>query len=120
MGVCIMYCWNCGKFNADNKVSCSDCGASLSRPPKRSPYVAAALSFFSMGFLGQIYNGQVLKAFLLSFSLFIAIMALAFLHAAGIVQLEVALFGFVFTFLGFWLYGIYDAYITAKEQLRLV
>jgi TM2 domain-containing membrane protein YozV len=75
----------------------------------RSPGLAAVLSFFITG-LGQIYNGQILKGLIL---ILIQIIN-GFLTAI--------LIGYLFLFI-VWIYGLFDAYATAKrlnerEQMR--
>ena len=64
---------------------------------KKNPVMAAVASVFFAG-LGQIYNGQNLKGF---FILFGTIFGLALLILPGLV---------------IWLFGIYDAYVTAKRM----
>jgi len=63
---------------------------------KKNPALAAIASVFFAG-LGQIYNGQNLKGFLIFFG---TIFGVALLIVPGLV---------------IWLFGIYDAYVTAKK-----
>ncbi|MBP1928134.1 TM2 domain-containing membrane protein YozV [Methanolinea mesophila] len=64
---------------------------------KKSPAVAGVVAFFFAG-LGQIYNGQNFKGFLILAG---TIFGLALLIIPGVV---------------IWLFGIYDAYTTAKKM----
>ena len=64
---------------------------------KKNPVLAAVASVFFAG-LGQIYNGQNLKGFLIFFG---TIFGVALLILPGLV---------------IWLFGIYDAYVTAKRM----
>jgi len=66
---------------------------------RKSPGIAAVLSFLIIG-LGQIYNGQILKGLIM--------LAVAILCGITIV-------GLVVSFL-IWLYGVFDAYGTAKRM----
>jgi len=68
---------------------------------QKDPGIAAILSFFCKG-LGQIYNGQIAKGLLL--------MCIQVVN----VLLCFALIGLVM-FPLLWLYGIWDAYDTAKR-----
>ena len=67
----------------------------------KNPGIAAVLSAFFVGF-GQIYNGQIAKG--LVFMLF---------YLVSIVLIFVII-GFITTPI-LWIYGIYDAYNTAKR-----
>lgn len=64
---------------------------------KKSSILAAILSFFIPG-LGQLYNGQVIKGIVIFITFAVLIWA-----CIGIVP---------------WLYGIYDAYMTAEKINR--
>jgi TM2 domain-containing membrane protein YozV len=64
---------------------------------KKNPVLAAIASVFFAG-LGQIYNGQNLKGFLIFFG---TIFGVTLLVVPGVV---------------IWLFGIYDAYVTAKKM----
>ncbi|MGZ4908084.1 MAG: zinc-ribbon domain-containing protein [Halobacteriota archaeon] len=66
---------------------------------RKSPGIAAVLSFLIIG-LGQIYNGQILKGLLM--------LGVAILCGITIV-------GLVVSFI-IWLYGVFDAYGTAKRM----
>ncbi|MDY9924834.1 TM2 domain-containing protein [Methanosarcina sp.] len=69
--------------------------------PRKSPGIAAVLSFFIPG-LGQIYNGQIMKGII-------------FIILASIFGfLTVVLIGYILYPL-FWIYNLYDAYNTARE-----
>jgi len=64
---------------------------------KKNPVMAAVVSVFFAG-LGQIYNGQNLKGFLIFFG---TLFGTALLVAPG---------------LAIWAFGIYDAFVTAKRM----
>ncbi|MGZ7206121.1 MAG: zinc-ribbon domain-containing protein [Halobacteriota archaeon] len=66
---------------------------------RKSPGIAAVLSFLVIG-LGQIYNGQILKGLLM--------LGVAILCGITIV-------GLIVSFI-IWLYGVFDAYGTAKRM----
>ncbi len=66
---------------------------------RKSPGIAAVLSFLVIG-LGQIYNGQILKGLIM---LTVAILC------------GITIVGLVVSFC-IWLYGIFDAYGTAKRM----
>lgn len=66
---------------------------------RKSPGIAAVLSFLIVG-LGQIYNGQILKGLIM--------LAVAILCGITIV-------GLIVSFI-IWLYGVIDAYGTAKRM----
>jgi len=72
----------------------------MTLPPK-NPGLAAVASFFFAG-LGQIYNGEITKGFLL--------MAIQVVN----VVLMIFLIGFVL-YPAVWIYGIWDAYKTAEK-----
>jgi len=69
--------------------------------PQKNPGLAAVASFFFAG-LGQIYNGEITKGFLL--------MAIQVVN----VVLMIFLIGFVL-YPAVWIYGIWDAYKTAEK-----
>jgi len=69
--------------------------------PQKNPGLAAVASFFFAG-LGQIYNGEITKGFLL--------MAIQVVN----VLLMIVLIGFVLYPI-VWVYGIWDAYKTAEK-----
>lgn len=107
------FCQNCGASMSSLANVCSQCGAvggiSKDYPIRRempqqqikNPGVAAVLSFFIVG-LGQIYNGEIGKGIGLLIFWGIAI-ALSFI-LIGIPLLIIIV-----------VYGIYDAYNTAKK-----
>ena len=66
----------------------------------KNPGIAAVLSFICTG-LGQVYNGQIGKG--------IALIGLQIFN----ILLMFVIIGFI-TFPITWLYGVYDAYITAQ------
>jgi TM2 domain-containing membrane protein YozV/ribosomal protein L40E len=117
------YCINCGAQIDARAEICPKCGVRVAPPPtapsmpqqpygytqpQQVPYVekkneglAAILSFLFIG-LGQIYNGQVGKGILML--------------VVGVVfaMLVFVLIG-IPLYLILWVYGIYDAYNTAKQ-----
>jgi len=115
-------CGSCGKgicsdcaVDLNKKLFCRGCAssgnASASRNislTRRDPGMAALLSFIFIG-AGQIYNGQLGK-FLLLWGINFAIVMVSII-------LMVVLIGFftIFLVIPVWLYGIYDAYRSAKE-----
>ena len=66
---------------------------------RKNPGIAAVLSFLIVG-LGQIYNGQILKG--------LVMLAVAIVCGITIV-------GLIVSFI-LWLYGVFDAYGTAKRM----
>jgi TM2 domain-containing membrane protein YozV len=96
------YCPNCG---ADLKYPeaeiCPTCGVRIKEPqsPKKekNPVVAALLSLIITG-SGQVYNGELLKGILIFIG---AIIGSLFFLIPGIIVV---------------IYGIYDAYTTAKKM----
>ncbi len=101
------FCSNCGK-KIDRKAEiCPKCGVRVAEPRERkhretkSAGLAAVLSFFISG-LGQIYNGQIGKGI-------------------GMIVLYIFFWILVFVIIGIplllilWIYGMYDAYNTAKK-----
>ena len=68
---------------------------------RKNPGTAAVLSFLIVG-LGQIYNGQILKG--------LAMLVVSILFGITVV-------GLIVSFL-IWLYGVFDAYGTAKRTNR--
>ncbi len=100
-------CQACGKETPEGN-ACESCGAPLAAAaspaaapagaqPQKSPGLAAIGSFLCSG-LGQVYNGQLAKGLLLFFGSLIG--------------------WFIFMIPGIivWIYGIYDAYTTAKKM----
>jgi len=97
------FCFNCGdKIDAKAEI-CPNCGVRVkgSRTEIKSSGLAAVLSFLIIG-LGQIYNGEIVKGFLL---MVLALISIVFWWA-GI--------GFIAT-LVLWIYSIGDAYKTAER-----
>lgn len=107
-----MYCKYCGKEISEHAEICIHCGARIkdatttTAPIKdvttvklaKSPTLALFLSLIIVG-LGQIYNGQILKG--------IVMFVVAFITGITIIGLVIAI--------PIWLYGMYDAYNTAKK-----
>ncbi len=90
-------CPECGAGLPDKLAEkCPLCGALTIRKEK-SPGIAALLSFIFAG-SGQIYNGELLKGILILAGTLVGV--LIFLIPGVIV----------------WIYGIYDAYATAKKM----
>lgn len=110
-----LFCPNCGTGVRSDWVQCPKCLRSLNyadprgsqytrnypRGEIKNPGIAAILCFFITG-LGQIYNGQIGKGLILIILYGIAILTSFIL--IGIIPLIII-----------WIYGIYDAYNTAKE-----
>jgi TM2 domain-containing membrane protein YozV len=103
------YCSNCGSQIDAKAEICPDCGV---RQPgstvyqgsafqEKNPGLAAVLSALFVG-LGQIYNGQIGKGLIL---------ILAYIISWALMLLII---GFITTPL-IWIFGIYDAYNTAKK-----
>ncbi|BAI61435.1 conserved hypothetical protein [Methanocella paludicola SANAE] len=129
-------CTSCGRpvcpdcsMNVAGKITCKACAEALATQcataPKKEPWLALALSLFG-GFvsglfigLGQLYNGQVKKAVILSlahvFGWFVIIvgyvlLAIVTLGIGAIVCLPMFLIPLLL-----WLYAMYDAYVTAEK-----
>lgn len=96
-----VFCRSCGKAISKYAEICPHCGVRQIETQKKNPGVAAIASFFFSG-LGQIYNGEIGKGFLL-----IGIQIVNMLLMALII-------GFI-TFPLTWAYGVYDAYKTAEK-----
>lgn len=97
------FCSNCGeKIDIDAEI-CPKCGVRVKAPTvgEKNPVLAAILSFLIVG-LGQIYNGQIGKGIMLIIGYVISF-ALCFVYV-GFILLPIL-----------WIYGIYDAYNTAKK-----
>ena len=95
------YCLNCGKEIAKEAEICPNCGirvSSIKQKKTSSPGIAAVLSFLWIG-LGQIYNGQIGKGFLLMI---------------GFIILCITLIGIPIAII-LWIYSIINAYSIAKE-----
>lgn len=118
-------CGRCGALLSGPSATCAVCGAApvtgqagrraSSIPVRKSPFVAAALSALLPG-LGHLYLGRLPKGF----AYLAGIGALEFfgfdldLTAVGaLAGVPMELGGF-----GIWLYGIADAYRTAKLMER--
>lgn len=105
------FCPNCGANLPNPEVKfCNDCGASLQTAPpvtrdspelihaeEKNPWVATLCSFFIPG-LGQVYNGETAKGIGIFFGTL------------------VGFFLFFIPGLLVWLFGLYDAYTTAKKM----
>lgn len=97
------FCSNCGvEIDKDAEI-CPKCGVRVKAPTagEKSPGLSAVLSFLIVG-LGQIYNGQIGKGIVLIICYVISIL------------LCFVLIGFILVPI-LWIYGIYDAYNTAKK-----
>ncbi len=101
------YCSNCGQQIDEEAEICPECGVRQARPvyrevvyQQKNPGLAAVLSALFVGF-GQIYNGQIAKGLIMMVLYFFSIL------------LILVLIGLITTPL-IWIYGIYDAYNTAK------
>jgi TM2 domain-containing membrane protein YozV len=92
------FCPECGKelISPDAEI-CPNCGVRIKKNPEKSPLLAALCSFIFTG-LGQVYNGDVNRGFLI------------------LIGTVVGSFFFVIPGLIVALYGIYDAYVTAKRM----
>ena len=112
------FCVNCGAKIYVGAEICPKCGARQPlmerESPKKNPGLAAVLSVFFTG-LGQIYNGQFLKA-LIFFIIYYSIIAIAF--ASDLATPELApsgiILGAIFA-VPVWIWGIIDAYRSAEE-----
>jgi TM2 domain-containing membrane protein YozV len=107
----VKFCPQCGKsIESDTSKFCDNCGASLdfSRVPEKkemvqeiqeekSPFLAALCSFFIPG-LGQVYDGETAKGVAVFFGTLIGV------------------FIYVIPGLIVWIFGMYDAYSTAKKM----
>jgi len=91
-------CPECGAGLPDKLAEkCPLCGALTIIRKEKSPGIAALLSFIFAG-SGQIYNGELVKGILILAGTLVGV--LIFLIPGVIV----------------WVYGIYDAYATAKKM----
>lgn len=96
-----VFCRSCGKVIKKDAEICPYCGVRQTATQKKNPGLAAVASFFFAG-LGQVYNGQIGKGFLL----------------IGIQIINVFLMLIVIGFITYpivWAYGVYDAYKTAEK-----
>ena len=104
------FCQYCGAEIDARAEICPKCGVRVAAPSPvvyeagKTPVLALILSFLLPG-LGQIYNGQAGKGVLMIF--------------AAIVCAVLTLFiiGF-FLYLIVWIYGMFDAYVTAEAYNR--
>jgi TM2 domain-containing membrane protein YozV len=100
----LKFCRECGAELNERAEICVKCGIRQSQKQNKNPGLAAVASFFFAG-LGQIYNGEIGKGFLLM----------------GVQVINVLLMFVVIGFITYplvWAYGIWDAYRTA-ERLNL-
>lgn len=103
------YCSNCGEQIDEKAEICPDCGvrqpgATTYQQPVyhlKNPGAAAVLSAFWVG-LGQIYNGEIVKGIILMVAYTISVLLIYLI--IGIVTTPIL-----------WIFGIYDAYNTAKK-----
>lgn len=92
------FCPECGnELISKNAEICPRCGVRLKTNPEKSPFIAALCSFIFTG-LGQAYNGDIGRGFLILLG---TVAGSLFLVIPGLVV---------------YLYGIYDAYKTAKRM----
>ncbi len=129
-------CTSCGRpvcpecsMNVAGKITCKACAEALATQcataPKKEPWLALVLSLIGgmvsglfIG-LGQLYNGQIKKAIILSVAhvagwivIIVAyvLLSIVTLGIGAIVCLPVLLFP-----LAIWAYALYDAYVTAEK-----
>jgi TM2 domain-containing membrane protein YozV/RNA polymerase subunit RPABC4/transcription elongation factor Spt4 len=103
------YCANCGSEIDKKAEICPKCGVrqpgygayQQSVVQQKNPGLAAVLSALWVG-IGQIYNGEIAKGLILM--LIYIISALSIFILIGIITTPII-----------WIYGIYDAYNTAKK-----
>jgi TM2 domain-containing membrane protein YozV len=110
------YCRDCGSEIESTVVKCPNCGSRQAGAvsyqeiettfrqtnyPMKNPGLAAVLSAFFVGF-GQIYNGEIAKGLLLIVVYLISILMIFVL--IGLITTPLV-----------WIFGIYDAYNTAKR-----
>ena len=101
------YCAHCGTEIDKEAMTCPNCGVlqtgmqTQPRAPIKNEGLAAVLSFFFTG-LGQIYNGDIGKGIVLIIIQIINVL------------LMFVIIGFL-TYIIVWIYGIWDAYKTAKN-----
>ena len=101
------YCAHCGTEIDVEAMACPNCGVlqigmqPKNQTPIKNEGLAAVLSFFFTG-LGQIYNGDIGKG-----------IALIIIQIINIVLMFIIV-GFI-TYIIVWIYGIWDAYNTAKN-----
>ena len=102
------YCSNCGNQLDERAEICPNCGVRQATIryhetvyQLKNPGVAAVLSAVFVG-LGQIYNGEIAKGLMFMLAYFVSII-LIFL-VIGLITTPLL-----------WIYGIYDAYDSAKR-----
>lgn len=98
------FCRICGSEILAEAEICPKCGVRQQTREKKNPGVAAIFSVIWPG-LGQIFNGQTGKGILFILLQMINFFLLFFIIGA-------------ITIPGFWVYGIYDAYLTAEKINR--
>jgi TM2 domain-containing membrane protein YozV len=111
-------CPGCGKNTPEGKF-CESCGASLQavpaaipQPPpapagvKKKNVIAAAVGSAVWAGAGQTYNGQTGKGLAIWFALFLFYVLNTEIHGGLFILLVLIV----------WVYGIHDAYATAKKM----
>lgn len=130
-------CTNCGRavcsdcaMDIAGKMTCKACAEKLATQcvvtPRKEPWLALALSLLGglisglfIG-LGQLYNGQIKKAIILSVAhaggwlVIIIVFILAAILTLGIGAILFALPVLLVPF-ALWIYALYDAYVTAEK-----
>jgi len=102
------FCANCGAEIDVKAMTCPGCGV-LQQDQKvniasiKNEGIAAVLSFFFCG-LGQIYNGQIGKG-----------ITLIVIQVINATLMFVTLFLWSPVYFVVWIFGIWDAYTTAKK-----
>jgi len=92
------FCPECGKeLISPNAEICPNCGVRIKKNPEKSPGIAALCSLIFTG-LGQVYNGDVGRGFLILVG---SVIGSLFFFIPGVIVA---------------IYGIYDAYVTAKRM----
>ncbi len=97
------FCSNCGEKIDVKAEICIKCGVRAMAPTTqiKNPGLAALASFIWCG-AGQIYNGQILKG---------VVLLIAYVISFFLIIVAIGLF----TTPLLWIYGMYDAYETAKK-----
>lgn len=100
------FCANCGAEIDVKAMTCPECGVlqqdqKVNVAPVKNEGIAAVLSFLFCG-LGQIYNGQIGKGIVLIVIQMINIMLMFVI--IGLLTYPIV-----------WVFGIWDAYTTAKK-----
>jgi len=92
------FCPECGNQLISPKAEiCPNCGVRLKTNPEKSPVIAALCSFAFTG-LGQVYNGDAGRGVLILLGTYLGLLVL------------------IIPGLAVFIYGIYDAYKTAKRM----